>query len=263
MKKYIFTIGFLLISLYTFGQQKKIKNYKYIVVPEKFEFLKKADQYQTSSLTKFLLEKNGFQVYLSSEDYPEDLQKNRCLALFADVVDKSSLFKIKTLIQLKDCFNKVVYTSKEGGSNIKNYKKGYQEAIRNAHKSMRNIRYVALPENNQNSKGEVAKKVAVISKKVEKPVKVISEVSPITNQKQPIKTASNKALSVLYAQAKENGFQLINTKPEVVFLLLNTNVKEVFIIKDKNGILYKNANSWVAEYYKNGKLITEEYLIKF
>ena len=64
-------------------------------------------------------------------------------------------------------------------------------------------------------------------------------------------------------QAKANGFQLVNTTPEVVFLLLKTNVKDVFVIKDKNGILYKVGDVWIAEFYENDRLTTKTYLIKF
>jgi hypothetical protein len=56
---------------------------------------------------------------------------------------------------------------------------------------------------------------------------------------------------------------LIDLKPEVVFLILKTNLKDVFIIKDKNGILYKNSTTWFAAFYKNGELIEKRYEIKF
>ena len=68
---------------------------------------------------------------------------------------------------------------------------------------------------------------------------------------------------MLYAQAKSNGFQLVNTTPEVVFIILKTNIKDVFVIKGKNGIIYKNGNIWVAEYYENTKLVVKQYHIKF
>jgi len=41
------------------SQTKKMSDFKYIIVPNKFDFLKKSNQYQTSSLTKFLLQKKG------------------------------------------------------------------------------------------------------------------------------------------------------------------------------------------------------------
>jgi len=52
MKK-IVVLGFFIISFSLFGQQT-VNNYKYVVVANQFDFFEKADQYQTSSLTKFL-----------------------------------------------------------------------------------------------------------------------------------------------------------------------------------------------------------------
>ncbi len=49
----------------------------------------------------------------------------------------------------------------------------------------------------------------------------------------------------------------------MVFLILKTNVKNVFIIHDKNGILYKLGENWVAEFYEKNQLVTKEYQIKF
>ena len=75
-KKILFLTVFCIMTLSIVGQSK-INNYKYVIVPSKFEFLKKKDQYQTSSLTKFLFEKYGFNAYLDSDKLPEDLNKNR------------------------------------------------------------------------------------------------------------------------------------------------------------------------------------------
>ena len=70
-------------------------------------------------------------------------------------------------------------------------------------------------------------------------------------------------IETLYAQVKNNGFQLVNTQPKVVFQLLQTNLKEVFILKGSNGIFYKKGTRWIAEYYENNQLIQKEYLLNF
>ena len=74
---------------------------------------------------------------------------------------------------------------------------------------------------------------------------------------------SKKTIQVLYAQAIDNGFQLVNTKPEVVFKVLKTSVKDVFILNSKNGILCKVGEKWIAEYYENNQLKQDIYEIKF
>lgn len=254
MKNHYLITFFLLFNLFVYSQTKNVNNYKYVIVPEKFDFLKENDEYQTSSLTKFLLKKNGYTVILDSEKYPTELKEDRCKALTANVVNESSLFKIKVIIELKDCFNNVVYTSKEGVSNLKDYKRGYIEAIRNAHASMSDISYTPLKDNDIVTKPKVVKPIV----KKDNIIKIKDTITAIvTNPKQDI------SITTLYAQPKENGFQLINLKPEVVYLLLKTTIKDVYLIKDKNGFMYKKDAIWVAEFYENGELIQEEYQIKF
>lgn len=242
----------ILMSTSFIAQNINLDKYQYLIVADKFDYLKKVDQYQTSSLTKFLLKKKGFKVFVSNENIPKELINTRCLSLFVDVKDKSSIITTKSVIEIKDCFGKIVYTSKIGKSKAKDYKKAYQEAIRNAFETMEDFEYSykanLIADKKENT-------VAVI------PVKTVPKVIVIPTVKKDItiKIAEN----VLYAQPKTNGFQLVNMKPEVVFLVLKTNVKDVYLIKDKNGIFYKNDNIWVAEYYENDTLVTKEYQVKF
>ena len=264
MKKKTISLLVILISALSYSQDINFDKYQYIIVADKFDFLNETDQYQTSSLTKFLLKKKGFKVFLNNETLPEDLLVNRCLGLFATVKDESSMFTIKNAIEIKDCYGQVLLSSQVGKSKEKVYDKGYQEAIRNAFESMSDFKY------SYNSSVETFKKEEVtvneISKKEiipvvkEKKVDLISEVKTELNKE---KTVAFKSVEFLYSQPKNNGFQLVNTKPEVVFVILKTNVKDVFIIKDKNGILYKVGENWVAEYYENNQLITIQYQIKF
>ena len=266
MKNIILVLFLIMSNIFVFGQEKKVNNYKFIVVPDQFDFLKQKDEYKTSSLTKFLLKKNGFTVVLNSEQYPKDLIDNPCSGLKALVLDKSSMFKVKVIIELRDCSNRLLYTSDEGVSKLKEYKKGFQEAIRNAHASMNDVVYEPfLLETIGKDKKEIVTVNPVLVKEV-KEVKLEVELPVINNIEEAaqVSPTNNIALdSTLYAQPKENGFQLINLKPQVVFVILNTSVKGVFVIKDKNGLLYKKGENWIAEFYDNGKLIEKKYQVKF
>ena len=265
MKNIILVLFLIMSNIFVFGQEKKVNNYKFIVVPDKFDFLNQRDKYKTSSLTKFLLKKKGFTVVLNSEQYPKDLINNPCSALNALVLDKSSMFKVKVIIELRDCSNRLIYTSEEGVSRLKEFKKGFQEAIRNAYASMGNIVYEPfLLETIRKDKKEIVTVNPVLVEEV-KEVKLEVELPVINNiEAAQISPINNIALSTtLYAQPKENGFQLINLKPQVVFVILNTSVKGVFLIKDKNGLLYKKGENWIAEFYDNGKLIEKKYQVKF
>jgi len=251
IKKIIFSLlVFAAVTIY--GQSESISNYKYIIVKDKFDFLKESDQYQTSSLTKFLLQKKGFEVVLSNEDLPNDLKLGgKCSALEASVEDESNMFTVKSVIVIKNCFGAVLYTSEVGKSKLKDYKKGYHEAIRRAYETMEDFTYSYKPVS------EVApKKKEVIVSKTDKLPAVVKE----TNKKDKVAT---KPAEVLYAQEKGNGFQLVNSKPEIVFEILKTRKENVFIIKGKDGTLYKNEDKWYAEFYENDKLVKKEYQVKF
>jgi hypothetical protein len=264
-KTSFFIILFIGTSL--FSQQSKLDKYQYIIVPDKFDFVKSTDQYKTSSLTKFLLRKKGFKVFLSNERLPQDLQNNRCTALMVNIKDESSMFTTKSAIIIQDCHGKVLYTSKIGKSKEKSFKKAYQEAIRNAYASMTDFEYsytsplVVMKEE---------KKEATLTKKMPNklvvPITTVQEVVVIPEVKKEAETVGitvSNAIDVLYAQPINNGFQLINTKPEVVFSILNTNLKDVFVLKDRNGIFYKLGENWVSEYYENNQLIQKEFQLKF
>lgn len=244
MKKIFLAIVLMSVSAFS---QKSIHNYNYVIVSNQFDFVSSTDEHQTSSLTKFLFNKRGFKTFLNNERLPENLIKNNCLVLKADVKSKTSFMSTKLFIELKDCNNNIVFRSKEGKSKQKGYKKAYHEAIRKAFASVPFLQYKGKPLQ-QKPKNVIIENT--------KPTKAI-----LIEKKEKI--VKPKVTNVLYAQVKENGYQLVNTQPTIVFNIINTNVKNVFIIKNKNGILYKDNATWVAEYYKNGKKVLENYRIKF
>ncbi len=244
MKRLLVSVFFLLISLSAVSQNK-LDAYKYVIVSKKFDFLNKEDQYQTSSLTKFLLNKKGFKAFLSSEKSLKEIKVNRCKFLFVNVVNRSSFFTTRNSIEFKDCNGALVYKSIEGKSKLKDYKKGYHQAIRNAFKDPLIVNYSYTP-------------------KLEQKTDIIDKESPIFDKK-IVKEVDKTLLNttVLYAQPKENGFQLIDTTPKVVYTLLKTNTPNLFILKNIDGVLYLKDSKWIAEYYKNNQLIKEELQIKF
>ena len=267
MKNIILVLFLTISNLFVFGQEKNVNNYKFIVVPDQFDFLKQKDEYKTSSLTKFLLKKNGFTVVSNSEQYPKELRDNPCSGLNALVVDKSSMFKVKVVIELRDCSNRLLYTSEAGVSRLKEFKKGFQEAIRKAHASMNAVVYEPfLLETISKDKTEIVIINPVLVEE-EKDVKIDTGLAEINNLEEAAQVSPNNDIALanntLYAQPKENGFQLINAKPQVVFVILNTGVKDIYVIKDKNGLLYKKGENWIAEFYDGGEIVVKKYSIKF
>ncbi len=139
MKKFFLFITVLFgISV---SKAQDINSYKYVIVPQEFQFLQEPDQYKLNSLTKFLLEKNGFEAFFESEDLPEEVSKNPCEALVAGVENNSGLFRTKVNLILKDCYNKQIFISEEGVSRKKDFTEAYHEALRNAFQSLEELNY--------------------------------------------------------------------------------------------------------------------------
>ncbi len=132
---------FLIFSFSILFAQNDINSYKYILVPKQFEFQRSADQYQLNSLTKFLFERAGFTVLFIDENFPADLASNSCLGLKAKINNESGMFSTKMNIELLNCYNQTIFSTKEGRSKEKDYKTAYHEALRMAFEDIENLKY--------------------------------------------------------------------------------------------------------------------------
>ena len=244
--KYIYTfITFLLIT--NIYAQSSLSDYKYIVVPKKYDFLKEADKFQLNSLTKFLLEKENFTVFFD-DDLSTEIANNRCLALYTNVLDESKMFKTGLKVQLKNCKNEIVFTSKLGLSREKEYKKAFHEALRDAFKSFKEVNYSFKPKQVTQEIVEVAPTQQPI---VEKPIikeTPKKEVIIVKEEPKPvIKTPvvnKPKSSNILYAQAIDNGYQVVDSTPKVVMQLVSTPKQDVLIVKGEDAIVYKEDGFW-------------------
>ena len=142
------TLSLLILFMYVTVSfsQNELAAYKYIIVPKKYDILKGVeDKYKLNSLTEFLFNKYGFNALFQDEVFPQDLLLNPCLGVVVGLVDDSKLFSTKLKIELRDCYNKVVYTSIEGVSREKEYVRAYQEALRGAFVSFKAMDYEFNP----------------------------------------------------------------------------------------------------------------------
>ncbi|SEL98666.1 hypothetical protein SAMN04487910_3814 [Aquimarina amphilecti] len=209
----ILFFGLSFLFTINFSAQSTVNDYKYVIVPEGYVFLRENDDYQLNSLTKFLFEKYGFTAFIRGEDLPEDLKVNGCKGLRADVKKNSGLLKTKLIIDLIDCNGIVVFSTKEGVSREKEFKKSYHEALRDAFKDIERLNY------KYNGKKE--------NTSIKKDI-VVSEKSPAANKVVPLdKAESNiskedvskiKSLSYVY-----NGDKYIFEKRIFGFELLKNN----------------------------------------
>lgn len=177
MKKllaYLFIFGFVLVA-----PAQEINNYKYVIIPETFEFTGETDQFRLNSLTKFLFEKEGYTTYMKKEAKPVDLQNNPCLGVTSRLENNSGLFITKLVLILEDCYGKEVFRSSEGKSRQKEYQAAYQEALRDAFSSFEGIDYVYTETENPNKASGKSTAVSSNTKNVVTKDNEIEEVEQV------------------------------------------------------------------------------------
>ncbi|WP_437398113.1 hypothetical protein [Flagellimonas lutimaris] len=261
----------------------QLNNYKYIIVPKKFDAFKSQNQYQTSTLVKYYFTENGFTV-VYDDALPVDLAADRCLGLLTDIIDDSSMFTTKVSITLKDCNNIEVFRSIEGTSKIKEYDESYKQAIQNAFVSFSGMIYKYEPKQ-QNEVTENAGPVTVsfkddVKSVEEKPKEHVLE-QKATQEEQVYKSVEPKPTNIvkavgeekmepvpsstLYAQPIERGYQLVDSTPKIVLKLVETSIENVFMtdFQGNNGVVFLQDGKWVLEYSENGKKVQKELNIKF
>lgn len=239
----------MLLFISSFGFSQSINDYKAVVIPLKYDFMKSDNQYRLATLTKFNLNKAGFEAFYANEAVSENY--NRCDLLYIDVVKENGFLVTKLYVTFKDCYGKIVFTSDIGRSKTKEYDLAYSEALNQAFLSVKalNYKYNGKVSTTQNTTSQaVAVAPAVASNN--------AVVNTVVNSNDP---------NLLYAQPTETGYQLIDKTPKVVMKLMKTSRPDSFIaIKgDIQGSLNAKDNEWYFEYYKNDKLVSEKVVVKF
>ena len=280
--------------------QENLNDYKYIVIPKKFESFKKPNQYQTSTLLKYAFVQREF-LAVYEDAIPDDFYKNTCLGLTVVLNDQSTMLRTKLKILLVDCKGQEVFSSIEGSNKIKEYTAAYKSAILEAMSSYDNLNYSynepnkeekpitlsfkndvkTLKEPNSDSSKVTNMPKEVVSTKSKNSnsavvqiatdaVQSYDSVEPITsNIKQASKeipeSKTNTAAAVLYAQPIANGYQLVDETPKVIIKLLKSSTENVYMANGdgKRGMVFKIDNAWVFEYYKGNELVREVLTIKF
>ncbi|MDQ0640936.1 hypothetical protein QF042_004501 [Pedobacter sp. W3I1] len=251
MKRYLFIV--LLAISFSVQAQSNTANYKYILVPEKFNFLKQVNQYGLNTLTKSFFEEKGFTVYFDNAEIPEEIANDRCKALVVELQENNSMFVTNLTLLLKDCKGAVVIKSKAGKSREKEYETSYNLALKDAFTSLNDLKYVAgNPSVVTNSPTPTTANIA-------------AKAAPVPANEPITTTKPEQQEAILYAQPISNGYQLIDATPKIVMTLLKTSVEDCYISNNgnANGVVLKKNGSWFFEYYKNNVLVSEKLSIKF
>jgi len=286
MKYLISTIFFLVTIQSACFAQNSINSYKYILIPEKFDFFKDKDKYQINSLTLFLFNKYGYNAFMVGSNIPADLEKNRCLGLIADVDEvKGGFLRTKIQITLKDCNGTVIAQSKIGDTKIKEYAKAYNVALREAFETFQYFEYQYRPESNLTAEtisqdpggsksseiisiqyraiqNEAIQQIETLKREVEALKKAKTTQDNSVSEHMPSKVEPNIAKAndspamdnvnliankALYAQPMNNGFQVVDTQPKKVMFILKTGLGDVYNVEGKNALVYKKGGKWYYE----------------
>lgn len=235
MKKLTILIFFWIIG-FSFGQN--LNNYKYALVPEKFDFLKEKNQYQLNDLTKAAMRKYGFESYFVTEILPKDISNEN--KLYVDVLENSSMIYTKLTIVLRDYTNNVLFSSLEGKSKEKDFNEAYNEAFRKAIKSFETLKQ----EYSENKTHEIEK-----SNSTENKIEIVFS---------------------LISKKTQNGYSLLEDKSNrIKFTILETSNPNIYIAtkldtQNQNGVLIHKSNDLYSfEYYNNDKLFKESINVIF
>ncbi|MCD0470986.1 hypothetical protein [Flavobacterium sp. JAS] len=247
-------IKFLLVTLFcsVIGFSQSVNDYKAVIVPLKYDFIKTENQYRLSTMTKSNLLKAGFQAFYANEQLPAGYT-DRCELLYVDVKRDNGFLVTKLYVEFKDCYGKVVYTSEVGKSKEKDYEAAYRESLDDAFKSINALHY-------KYSGKAVASTVKATS--ISPAASVVTTAAVVAAAPSP----DLKDPNLLYAQPTESGYQLIDKTPKVVMKLLKTSQSNVFIAIKNNvqgSLILKEDGQWYFESYQNDKLVSEKIVVKF
>jgi hypothetical protein len=287
---------FLLIAIgFNSYSQAILNEYKYVIVPKKFEGFRSENQYQTSTMVKYYLVKQGFNA-LYEDVLPQDLNSDRCLGLLTSLEEDSSIFATRISVVFKDCQGVERYRTQFGISKVKQFQEAYREAITEAFQSLVGFRYtyspkvkdnapvvlnfkddvkvlptsVNMPEENSISTETADTEIPLkeIDKEIAAPLSQPAEVMEAITLEEAVSEETQSAadeIRTLYAQKTETGYQLVDTEPSIQFYLWETSMPNIFMAERKGqaGLLYKRDAQWVFEYYEGDDRLQEVLQIKF
>nr|WP_299000071.1 hypothetical protein [uncultured Allomuricauda sp.] len=267
--KFIFSLIFTLVV--GASALAQFNDYKYIIVPKKFDAFRKENMHQTSTYIKYFLTQKGFNV-VYDDALPDDLFQNRCLGAIVSLQDDSSLFGTKVSIVFKDCRSVEIFRTIEGKSKLKEFRPAYSQAIQRAFVSLDGVEYEYQPKNAKtdtskeetltlNFKNDVKTlkeepKEVVLEQKATQEEQVYKAIKPkpaITNKvaDETSKTEEAKQMVLEQESTMENQtFKAIEPKSGISGLLYAQPTQNGFQLVDSSPkIRYKLVRTSVKDFY--------------
>ena len=240
---------FFLLLVVSYSYSQSVNDYKAVIIPLKYDFLKSENQYRLITLTKFNLIKAGFPAFYSNETISNEYN-DRCGLLYVDVVKENTFLTTKLFITFKDCYDKIIFQSAVGKSKEKDFEEAYTAALSEAFQSVYDLQY--------KYNGTTATKVQSQAAQPMAPPVAVNVVRDTI-------IMNAEVVDLLYAQPTATGFQFIDKEPKVVMKVFRTSNKDCYIAVKGNiqGVLISKENQWHFEFYQNNTLISEKISVRF
>lgn len=248
---------FLFTGLAILPCHAQFNRYKYFVVPKRFEIFKDANQYQSSTLVKFLLTKYGYEA-VYDDAIPEELFLNKCLGVTVQLAENSSFLQTRVAVVFLDCVGREVYRTPEGTSKIKEYKEAYSECIQEAMDVMAILKY----EYEGGTMGKPPSMEAPPEPAIEKTEDAPYEATTVSSETaQIVSTEETESLEdkdeiitepIRWSEAiNQNGYILSDLDSGETWVLMRTSDASVYLAysQNKQGIAFKQSVGWNLEYY--------------
>lgn len=241
MKNWIAAL--FLTAVATTNAQEKISDYKYVIVSKAFNGFEE-NEYGLNNRVKYNLEQKKYIVLNSDQTtWPEEVINNPCLASTANINKKKSFLTNKLEVVFTDCRNNNIGTF-EGNSRIKDYEKGFQEAVKLAFNTV-NIQN-AIPSN----------KIVANTKATEKstnPV-YIPETKSVEIEKTNLLTDGTSTYQKVDLQ--NGGFMVMSENGNQVVAKFETTLKTgIYRVTVTHG-----NSSYTSVGYNNGNAVSYEVL---
>ena len=250
--KYLLNNSIVIFFIFktSLAAQTDLNQYKYVSVPDRFDFMKTNDQYQISSLTQFLLNKKGFNVLESIENYPSDLASNSCLLLDMNIEKIKGFLKTKLEVQFINCKKEVVFRSAIGISKEKDFKMAYHQALRAAFDSIEGLNYNYEASATIDISAPIETSTAVIPKPI-----VQTPSAPVVDAS--VDSVDSPELPKTLIVSTAYGYDITDANGSVLYSIHPTMEEGIFIIDKLPGIAYKRGKRWVREYVLEKKTVIE------
>ena len=66
-----------------------------------------------------------------------------------------------------------------------------------------------------------------------------------------------------YTQEISNGYRVMDSTKKVMYTLWRSNLRDVFIVKDENAIVYKDNGFWIYSSVVNGETVSKTINLHF